>query len=209
MLYGSDASQFGFDSCRGLRWIPFVRPVPHQQHHLYALRRAGECVSQFDECFVNWFLLQPPHPWEVSVSLPGSNLAEAKSVLAAMMAEVRELKQAAGGSITDAVADWLAPQYLLAAREKLDGTEGARRWEILRLFAQDWATLRRGDHSAARLVLDRERLAFERECAGRARFSEFWKWTKRPEIKKKLWPPKKGGISKATFRKIERELRLL
>src|ERR1039457_2947008 len=124
-----------------------------------------------------------------------SNLAGTKSLLLAMMAEAQELKAAAGGSVTDAVAAWLAPQYLLAAREKLDGMEAARRWEILRLFAQDWATLRRGDHSAARLQLDRERLAFERKCAERAKLSEFWKWTKRPEIKRKLWPPKKGGIS--------------
>ena len=98
---------------------------------------------------------------------PNSNLAGTKSLLLGMMAEARELKQAAGGSVTDAVAGWLAPQYFLAAREKLDGAEGARRWEILRLFAQDWATLRRGDHSAARLQLDRERLAFERKCAER------------------------------------------
>jgi hypothetical protein len=143
------------------------------------------------------------------VSAGNSNLAGTKSLLLDMVAEAQELKSVAGGSVTDAVAGWLAPQYLLAAREKLDGAEGARRWEILRLFAQDWATLRRGDHSAARLQLDRERLAFERKCAGRARFSEFWKWTKRPEIKRKLWPPKKGGFSRATIRKIERELRLL
>jgi len=143
------------------------------------------------------------------VNTPGSNLAETKSLLLNMVAEALELKQASGGSVTDALAGWLAPQYLLAAREKLAGAEGARRWEILRLFAQDWATLRRGDHSAARLQLDRERLAFERKCAERAKFSEFWKWTKRPEIKRKLWPPKQGGISKKTFRKIERELHLL
>jgi hypothetical protein len=107
------------------------------------------------------------------------------------------------------VADWLTPQYLLAAREKLAGSEGTRRWEILRAFVQDWTMLRRGEHSAARLQLDRERLAFERKCAERAKMSEFWKWTKRPEIKNKLWPPKRKGISKATFRKIERELNLL
>ena len=125
-----------------------------------------------------------------------------------MVAEAADLKRTAGGSITDAVADWLAPQYLLAAREKLSGTEGATRWEILRAFVQDWAMLRRGEHSAARLQLDRERLVFERKCAERAKFSEFWKWTKRPEIKRKLWPPKKGGITKTTLRKIERELKL-
>ena len=64
-----------------------------------------------------------------------------------------------------------------------------RRLEILRLFVQDWALLRRGDHSAARLQLDRERLAFERKCAERAKLSDFRKWTQRPEIKRKLWPP--------------------
>ena len=143
------------------------------------------------------------------MSVPNSNLAETKSLLLGMVAEANDLKRTAGGSVTDAVAGWLAPQYLLAAREKLDGAEGTRRWEILRLFTQDWATLRRGDHSAARLRLDRERLAFERKCAERAKFSEFWKWTRRPEIKRRLWPPKRGGISKSTFRKIERELHLL
>jgi len=143
------------------------------------------------------------------VNAPNSNLAETKSLLLGMVAEAADLKRAAGGSITDAVADWLAPQYLLAGREKLSGTDGAARWEILRSFVQDWAMLRRGEHSAARLVLDRERLAFERKCAERAKMSEFWKWTKRPEIKRKLWPPKRGGISKSTFRKIERELNLM
>ncbi len=136
------------------------------------------------------------------------NLAETKSLLLNMVAEAKELKRTAGGSITDAVADWLTPQYLMAARDKLAGTEGARRWEILRLFVQDWAMLRRGEHSAARLQLDRERLAFERKCAERAKNAEFWKWTKRPEIKRKLWPPKRAGISKSTLRKIERELKL-
>ena len=129
-------------------------------------------------------------------------------MLTGLVAEAAELKRIASGSITDAVADWLAPQYLLAAREKLDGAEGARRWEILHSFVQDWAMLRRGDHSAARLQLDRERLAFERKCAERAKLSEFWKWTKRPEIKRKLWPPKRKGISEKMLRKIERELNL-
>jgi hypothetical protein len=138
----------------------------------------------------------------------GTITAEIGAMLTGLVAEAAELKRIASGSITDAVADWLAPQYLLAAREKLDGAEGARRWEILHSFVQDWAMLRRGDHSAARLQLDRERLAFERKCAERAKLSEFWKWTKRPEIKRKLWPPKRKGISEKMLRKIERELNL-
>jgi hypothetical protein len=136
-------------------------------------------------------------------------IAETVSALREMTADAAELKRAAGGSITDTVAGWLAPQYLLAVREKFSGAEGARRWEVLRLFVQDWAMLRRGEHTAARLQLDRKRLAFERKCAERAKNAEFWKWTKRPEIKRKLWPHKRNGLTKTQLRKIERELNLL
>jgi hypothetical protein len=92
------------------------------------------------------------------MSTGDSNLARTKSLLLNMVAEANDLKQTAGGSVTDAVAGWLAPQYMLAASEKLAGAEGMRRWEILRVFAQDWAMLRHGDHTAERLRIDRERL---------------------------------------------------
>ena len=44
-----------------------------------------------------------------------------------MVAEANDLERTVGGSITDAVAGWLAPQYLLAARRKVigDGWDGA------------------------------------------------------------------------------------
>jgi hypothetical protein len=92
------------------------------------------------------------------MSTHNSNLAETKALLLGMVAEANDLKQAAGGSITDAVAGWLAPQYLLAAREKLLATNGAGRFEVLRTFIQDWAKLRHGDHTAERLHIERERL---------------------------------------------------
>ena len=87
-----------------------------------------------------------------------TNLAETKSLLLAMVAEGNDLKRTAGGSITDAVAGWLAPQYLVAAREKLSATTGSGRFEVLRTFVQDWAMLRHGDHTAERLHIERERL---------------------------------------------------
>jgi hypothetical protein len=142
------------------------------------------------------------------VSTPGSNLAETKSLLLGMVAEAADLKRAAGGSITDAVADWLAPQYLLAAREKLSGAEGVRRWEILRAFVQDWAMLRRGEHSAARLQLDREQFDWERANTQTQKEKEFREWIRRPEIRAEIFPKYKPGISRKTLRKIERELRL-
>ena len=142
------------------------------------------------------------------MSTPGSNLAETKSLLLGMVAEAADLKRAAGGSITDAVADWLAPQYLLAAREKLSGAEGVRRWEILRAFVQDWAMLRRGEHSAARLQLGREQFAWERANTQTQKEKEFREWIRRPEIRAEIFPKYKPGISRKTLRKIERELRL-
>lgn len=140
---------------------------------------------------------------------PNPNLAGTKSLLLAMMAEAQELKQAAGGSVTDAVAGWLAPQYLLAAREKLSATDGAGRLEVLRTFLHDWTLLRRGDHSAARLQLDREELDWQRANSQSQKEKEFREWIRRPEILRELFPERTGGFSTETLEKIERELRLL
>ena len=138
-----------------------------------------------------------------------SNLAETKSLLLGMVAEANDLKRAAGGSITDAVADWLTPQYLMAAQAKLAGTEGARRWEILRVFVQDWAMLRRGEHSAARLQLDREELDWQRANSKLEREKEFREWLKRPEIREEFFPEHTGGLRPESLKKIEEELNLL
>jgi hypothetical protein len=82
-----------------------------------------------------------------------------------MVAEANDLKQAAGGSVTDAVAGWLAPQYMQAAQEKLEATAGSGRYEGLRTFVQDWAMLRHGDHTAERLRIERQRLKLSRQDA--------------------------------------------
>jgi hypothetical protein len=126
-----------------------------------------------------------------------------------ILAEAQELKAVAGGSVTDAVAAWLAPQYLLAAREKLTATDGAGRFEVLRTFVQDWSLLRRGDHSAARLQLDREELDWQRASSQAQKEKEFREWIQRPEIRREFLPKSKGGISPETFKKIERELNLI
>src|SRR5437660_11203329 len=83
--------------------------------------------------------------------MKGSALAEAKAALVAMAAEADELQRIVGGSITDAVAGWLAPQYALAAREQLAELEGESRLKLLRAFVQDWALLpaRRSNRGAA------------------------------------------------------------
>ena len=129
--------------------------------------------------------------------------------LAEMVAEGGEWKTRLGGSITDAVADWLAPQYVLAAREKLTGTDGARRWEILRAVVQDWTVLRRGDHSAARLQLDREEFEWQRANSQTEKEKEFREWLKRPEIQTELFPDAEPGLSAEAIKAMKEALSLL
>ena len=93
------------------------------------------------------------------ISTESSTFAEAKAALAAIAAEADELQQAVGGSITEAVAGWLAPKYALAAREQLAELEGESRLKLLRAFVHDWALLRHGDQTAERLQIEREWLA--------------------------------------------------
>ena len=149
------------------------------------------------------------HSWEVSVSASGSNLAQTKSLLAGMVAEAQELKAAAGGSVTDTVTGWLAAQYASAAHERLADAAGAQRWEIIRAFVQDWSLLRRGDHSAARLQLDREELDWQRASSKTQKEKDFREWIQRPEVRREFLPEIARGISKETMRKIEAELNLL
>jgi hypothetical protein len=143
------------------------------------------------------------------MSTPGSNLAATKTMLAEMVAEAQELKTVAGGSVTDAVAAWLAPQYLLAAREKLSVTDGSGRLEVLRTILHDWTLLRRGDQASARLQLDREELEWQRSNSKAQKEQEFREWLQCPEVRAKYFPKFKAGITKTTMRKIERELALL
>lgn len=143
------------------------------------------------------------------MSAPDSNLADTRQLLTSILAEAQELKAAAGGSVTDAVAAWLAPQYLLSVREELAANAGAGRFEVLRTFLHDWALLRRGDHSAARLQLDREELDWLRSNSQSQKEKDFRVLIQRPEIRKEIFPEPARGISPETLRKIEGELRLL
>jgi hypothetical protein len=127
----------------------------------------------------------------------------------ALTADAAQLQQAAGGNLTDVVTVWFAPQYFFAARERLQTTDGDPHWEVLRAFAHDWAMLRRGDHSAARLQLERDELEFQKTNTQAAKEREFRKWLEKPEVRAELFPEGERGIKPQTLDKIERELRLL
>lgn len=143
------------------------------------------------------------------MSAPGHNPSATQQMLREMVAEAQAMQQAAGGPVTDAVAAWLAPQYFVAVQEKLAAAEGAGRLEVLRTFMHDWAILRRGDHSAARLQLDREELEWQRTHSQAQKEKEFRDWIQRPEIRKEFMPDLRRGLSQETLEKIEREIGLL
>ncbi len=143
------------------------------------------------------------------MNAPDPSRADALQVLRDMAAEAQAWKEAASGSVTDAVAAWLGPQYLLAAREKLAAADEAGRFEVLRTFLHDWAKLRRGDHAGARLQLEREELDWQRAASQAQKEKDFRDWVQRPEVRRELFPEHTGGLRPETLVKIERELNLL
>ena len=89
---------------------------------------------------------------------------ELTSALLEVAAETEALNRALGRSVTEVMADWVAAQYLLAARKQLAALpEGPERVKLLRLAAADVVALQRGSHWDHRLQLDREKLKLERE----------------------------------------------
>jgi hypothetical protein len=132
-----------------------------------------------------------------------SALAEARTALIAMAVEGVILEQAVGGgSITEAVAGWLAPQYAVAMRKQLAGLEGEDHLKLLHAFVQDWALLRHGDQTAERLRIERERL----EVASR---DANMKWKRKIIIAMDALNTymKKHPEAQATFAKLAEQVR--
>jgi len=69
-----------------------------------------------------------------------------------------DLEQQNHVPLTDTLALWLASRYAVATR-RVDEAKGAEAWRILREMCADVVELRRGDHSAQRLIIERERAA--------------------------------------------------
>ena len=61
-------------------------------------------------------------------------------------------------ALSDLLALWLAARYAVATRS-LPTEDGPEHWRRLRELCADVVELRRGDHSAQRLLLERQRLA--------------------------------------------------
>jgi hypothetical protein len=74
------------------------------------------------------------------------------------LAESRQLAQAGQGALTDHLATFVAARYALATRQLSDQVEESEHWKLLRALCHDVVRLRRGDHLAESLRLQRQLL---------------------------------------------------
>jgi hypothetical protein len=102
-----------------------------------------------------------------------------------LAADARELSAATDGRLTDHLTTVLAARYAsaLAGWNGEVTEEFGRKLRTLRSLCQDIVELRRGDHSEARLGLERERLEREREKTDEEVFEHFKGWLKTMPLK--------------------------
>ena len=102
-----------------------------------------------------------------------------------LAADAKELCDATDGKLTDHLATVLAARYA-AALGGWDGEvteEFRRKLRALRGLCQDIVELRRGDHSGARLTMERTRLERESEKTEEEVVEHFKRWAMKPEVR--------------------------
>jgi len=132
--------------------------------------------------------------------------------------------------LTDTLAFWLVARYALATR-RVEETGGREGWRLLREMCGDIVELRKGDHTAERLQIERERLELEKEKAEKWTDEKLEELLKQPHTKQRLrgeglsaeerarrlreifGPPtvekKRNGLTPETLAEIERAAKLL
>ena len=104
--------------------------------------------------------------------------------------------------LTGTLTLWLVARYAVATRRVAE-TGGREGWRLLREMCGDIVELRKGDHSAERLQIERERLELEKEQSEK-RVRE-----KVEKLQKQLAKKRKGGISRKALKEIERVAKIL
>jgi hypothetical protein len=102
-----------------------------------------------------------------------------------LAADAAELQAVTGGQLTDHLATVLGARYAsaLAGWDGQPGEEFRQKLKVLRGMCQDIVELRRGDHSGARLQMDRERMEQKREKTDAEVVAQFEEWAEIPAVK--------------------------
>ena len=89
---------------------------------------------------------------------------EALEMVRSLAEEAGELKKAVEEPLTEALALWVASRYAVAAKKlAAEGVDNETHWKLLRAFCRDLVALRKGDHSAETLKIERKRLALAKK----------------------------------------------
>jgi len=132
------------------------------------------------------------------------------------------------GALTDTLAFWLVARYAVATRRVAE-TGGREGWRLLREMCGDIVELRKGDHTAERLQIERERLQLEKDKAEKWTDEKVEELLKQPQTKQRLCggglsaeerarrmreifalpPERKNGLSPEALAEIERAAKLL
>jgi hypothetical protein len=100
------------------------------------------------------------------------------------LAETNELETTIAEPLAEKLALWLLTRYVVETR-KLGGknANGEIDRKLLREFCGDVVALRRGNHSAARLKIEQERLEHEREKTEEEVLDKFEAWSEIEEVR--------------------------
>jgi hypothetical protein len=110
---------------------------------------------------------------------------EALEVIGRVSADAEELQPDATSPLTDKLTPWLVARYFVAAR-KLVAENGEVDLKQLHQLCNNLVALRRGDHYAERLRIERERLHEERAQAGKKQEEQFVDWASDPDIREQI-----------------------
>jgi hypothetical protein len=84
-----------------------------------------------------------------------------------------------------------------------------RKWNSLRQFSNDISRLRRSTVADDYLQIQRDWLVLGQSNTADKKEKEFWKWTKRPDIEKKLFPDKRNGLTPEALYEMETKFCLM
>ena len=79
-----------------------------------------------------------------------------------IVAEGLELDKVGEKALADRVAVWLVGRYVVVTRKLIENENDPSAWKLLRELCHDVVALRRGDHGAEWLRLERDRLELQR-----------------------------------------------
>ena len=91
-----------------------------------------------------------------------------------VVSEGLELNKVGQKELAEKLAVWLLGRYIVATRKLVENEDDPAAWKLLREMCHDVVALRRGDHGAEWVRIEREKLKLQRrKCAGERKKANF------------------------------------